>query len=142
MPTHQSVCLHVSAQLPLDQFFTCDLETSKQICQETPNLIKISQKKSCTLHVDLSVLSIAGNDIHVCSATQKMHVCASMAKWQRFKYLLHCCLQNTYNKTKGTHCHVSIATIVIQTHHNVHWLSCFLQTDQLQLNNSKCVISH
>lgn len=60
-----------------------------KICQETTKLITISQNISGTLHVDLSVLRIAGSDI--CSATtQKMHVCASMAKWQRFQYLLHC----------------------------------------------------
>jgi len=90
MSIRQSVCLHVSAQLPLDQFFmTCDLETSKKICRETPNLIKMSQNISGTLNVDLRMLRIAGSDI--CSATtQKMHVCASMAKWQQFQYLLHC----------------------------------------------------
>jgi len=68
---------------------TCDLETSKKICRETPNLIKMSQNISGTLNVDLRMLRIAGSDI--CSATtQKMHVCASMAKWQQFQYLLHC----------------------------------------------------
>jgi len=36
----------------------------------------------------LSVFRIAGTDI--CSATQKIRVCASMAKWQKFQDLLHC----------------------------------------------------
>ena len=68
---------------------TCDLEISKKISQETPNLIEISQNTSCILHVNLSVLRIAGSDIH--SATkQKMHVCVSMSKWHTFQYLLHC----------------------------------------------------
>jgi hypothetical protein len=118
MSVRQTVCLYVSAQRPLNQFFTtCDLETSKKICQETPNLIKISQNISRTLHVDLSVLRIAGSDI--CSTTQKIHVGASMPKWQSFQYLLHCWQRNMYNNTKGTHCRVSIATMVMQTHHNV-----------------------
>ena len=112
-----SVCMYQLSS-HWTNFSQRDLDTSKKICQETPNLIKISQNISCTLHVELSVLRSAGSDI--CSATtQKMHVGASMAKWQRFQYLLHCRQRNMYNSTKGTHCRVSVATMVVQRHHNV-----------------------
>jgi hypothetical protein len=45
------------------------LGTFKKICPSTPNLVKIWQKISRTLHEDLSVFHIAGSDIH--SATTR-----------------------------------------------------------------------
>jgi len=48
-----------------------------------------------------------------------------------------------YNNTEGIYCLVSAATTVTQhtTMLQIHWLPCFSQTDQLQLNNSTCLIS-
>jgi len=90
-PPCPSVCMYHLSSHWTNFFTTCDLETSTKICQETPDLIKISKNISRNLHVDLSVLPIAGSDILLCSSTkQEIHVCASIAKWQRFQYLLHC----------------------------------------------------
>jgi hypothetical protein len=83
---------------------------------------------SGTLHKDLTVLHIVGSNI--CNATT-----------QKTRYLFHGNIEyvsgywklhmHVINK-KGTHCCISMATMVLQTYHNsrptlyIHFLSCFI----------------
>jgi hypothetical protein len=124
-----SVCLHVSARLPLHGFpRNLTLGAFTELCREIPNLVEIGQKVGHSTWIpkcvpycwqrrmqrnnrEKALLCFSGSAFSIYYSAD-IHVCVCVCV----------CVCVYVNNTKGTHCCSSMTKIVTQTRHSVSYM--------------------